>query len=157
MGCRSCQGCSWVSQGTEGGYGLGIHPRAWLEELGSLQGCDQSARLSHRPWLFPFWRKCSRHSNISKPNKTPWRILLLWPHHLPQAGFENIKQGSERGCSARKRTGRKTGQQRPSPPRAEPLCWDSAAAFKNCRLKNTGWSSLHNPGRAVISHPSSML
>lgn len=141
-------GLSWVSHGApngSGGRGLpGFSPRSGAEELGSLQGCGQSAGLSHRPWRFPSPRKCSRHLNISKPNKTPWRILLLWPHHLPQAGFENIKQGSDRGSSGARLGRGLAGRQDNKacrPPRAGLLPWDARAAFKNCKGKNAGWSS----------------
>lgn len=40
-------------------------------------------------------RKCSRHLNISKPNKTSWRILLLWPHYLLTSVFLKIKRKAE--------------------------------------------------------------
>lgn len=57
-------------------------------------------------------RKCSRHLNISKPNKTSWRILLLWPHYLLTSVFLNSKErlkhseplltGAERRSGTRK-------------------------------------------------------
>lgn len=58
-------------------------------------------------------RKCSRHLNISKPNNTSWRILLLWPHYLLTSVFlnseERLKQsgplltGAERGSGEARR------------------------------------------------------
>lgn len=42
-------------------------------------------------------RKCSRHLNISKPNKTSWRILLLWPHYLLTSVFLKIERKAGTG------------------------------------------------------------
>lgn len=42
-------------------------------------------------------RKYSRHLNISKPNKTSWRILFLWSDYLFLSVFWNIKRSAEIG------------------------------------------------------------
>ena len=62
-------------------------------------GLRPEGRALPPPRQVPSRRKCSRHLNISKPNKTPWSILLR-----PPPGSENIKQGGEeapRGSSQR--------------------------------------------------------